>query len=66
MNYMLDFISLLFPIPTLSQDFHWQWVFLLEGDFHIIQKIKTLVRKLETEADLRMYLESVADCLFLC
>lgn len=46
---MLDFILLLFSIPTNSQDFHWQWVSLLVGNFHIIHKVKILIRKLETE-----------------
>lgn len=49
MKYMLDFILLLFSIPTNSQDFHWQWVSLLVGNFHIIHKVKILIRKLETE-----------------
>lgn len=40
---MLDFILLLFSIPTISQDFHWQWVSLLVGNFHIIHKVKILV-----------------------
>lgn len=59
------FFLVISHIPTISQDLHWQWVFLLAGKFHIIQKGKLLVKKLETEADFGMYQEAVVDSLFL-
>lgn len=60
----LYFITFFYTYDFLQIFIRSSFLFLLVGNFYIIQKGKILVRKLETEADLGTYRESGIDCPF--